>query len=106
MDFSMTNRRFPMSSGGNGYFVCMKLCLGGMWAFVGEGAAGGSMITPTLFRFMVKTEGLLWMHVKGPRGAPPPRSRPAKANVYPNNLVLFFTSSGLCLLPGCVCVCV
>lgn len=85
---------------GTGYFVCMKLCLGGMWGFVREGTVGESMITPTLFRFMVKTEGLLWMHVKGPRRAPPPHSRPAKANVYPNNSVLFFTSSGLCLLLG------
>lgn len=83
---------------GTGYFVCMKLCLGGMWGFVREGTVGESMITPTLFRFMVKTEGLLSMHVKGPRRAPPPLSRPAKANVYPNNSVLFFTSSGLCLL--------
>lgn len=85
---------------GTGYFVCKKLCLGGMWGFVREGTVGESMITPTLFRFMVKTEGLLSMHVKGPRRAPPPHSRPAKANVYPNNLVLFFTSAGLCLLLG------
>lgn len=30
-----------------------------------RGRQGESMITPTPFRFMVKTEGLLWMHVRG-----------------------------------------
>lgn len=33
---------------------------------VGGVGGGGLGITPTPFRFMAKTEGLLWMDVKGP----------------------------------------
>lgn len=57
---------FPMSSGGNRP-LCLYEAVSGRnagFSWGGDGK-GESMITPTPFRFMVKTEGLLWMHVRG-----------------------------------------
>lgn len=57
---------FPMSNGGN-WPLCLYEAVSGRNAGFsqrGDGR-GKSMITPTPFRFMVKTEGLLWMHVRG-----------------------------------------
>lgn len=83
-DFSMTNHRLSQCRVvGTGHFVCMKPCLGGMRGLVSEGTekGGESMITPPPFRFMVNTEGLLWMHVRGLVEHRPFSPRSAKANV-------------------------
>lgn len=60
VDFSMTNRRVSHCRVvGTGHFVWTKRCRGGMWGLSLVEGVGGSRITPTPFRFMVKTEGLL-----------------------------------------------
>jgi len=91
-DFSMTNHRLSQCRAvGTGHSVCTKQCLGGMRGLVGEGG-GWSMITPTPFRFMVKTEGLLWMHVRGLVQHRPSTPSLPKQMFSRTNPSLFFTS--------------
>lgn len=57
---------FPMLNGGNGLLCLYEAASGRNAGFSWGGRGDGeSMITPTPFRFMVKEEGLLWMHVRG-----------------------------------------
>lgn len=66
-DFSMTNHRLSQCRAVGNRPLCLYEAVSGRNAGFSRGGdrKGESMITPTPFRFMVKTEGLLWMHVRG-----------------------------------------
>lgn len=88
---------FPMLSGGN-WLLCLCKAVSGRNAGFSPGGDswGESMITPTPFRFMVKTEGLLWMHVRGP-AAHRPSSPGLPKQMFSQTPWLFFTSSAVFL---------